>query len=94
MGTRVMTNRKTATLDPQEQSSKDQSKASRKRLNLDLAPAAYDLLQKISEDTDKNMADVLRTGLALYGIAHEAQKNNQEIGIIKGEKVIKAIVIT
>jgi hypothetical protein len=70
------------------------AKPQRKRLNLDLSPSAYDLLQTLSNDTDKNMAEVLRTGLALYGIAHEAKKHEQELGIIDDGKIIKTIVIT
>jgi hypothetical protein len=69
-------------------------KPDRKRLNLDLAPTAYALLQKLATETDKNMADVLRTGLALYGIAHDANSRGQGLGIIEGDKVIKEIIIT
>jgi hypothetical protein len=63
------------------------------RLNLDLSSSAYKLLQQLSEETDKNMADVLRTGLAVYGMAHEASKRGQSMGIIEGDKVIKEIII-
>jgi hypothetical protein len=72
----------------------DTQKPDRKRLNLDLAPTAYTLLQKLATETDKNMADVLRTGLALYGIAHDANSRGQGLGIIEGDKVIKEIIIT
>lgn len=41
----------------------------RKRLNFDLSPEAYEMLQKLAEESGKNMAEVLRTWLALYGIA-------------------------
>ncbi len=66
----------------------------RKRLNLDLTPDAYDLLQKLSEESGKNMADVLRTGLALYGIAQEEVKKGRSLGVVDGEKVVKEIVTT
>jgi hypothetical protein len=36
---------------------------------------------------------VLRTGLAVYGMAHEASKRGQSMGIIEGDKVIKEIII-
>jgi hypothetical protein len=72
----------------------DTQKTDRKRLNLDLAPTAYSLLQKLATETDKNMADVLRTGLALYGIAHDANSRGQGLGIVEGDKVIKEIIIT
>jgi hypothetical protein len=66
---------------------------SRKRLNLDLSPATYELLQKLADDSGRDMADILRTGLALYGIANEAKAKGQSIGIIEGQKVLKNIVI-
>jgi hypothetical protein len=65
----------------------------KKKLNLELAPAAYLLLQKLVEETGKSMVDILRTGLALYGIAHDATRRGQSIGIIEGDKVIKEILI-
>ena len=43
----------------------------KKSLNLDLTPEAYDLLQKLANESGKNMTDVLRTGLALYGIVQQ-----------------------
>jgi len=66
---------------------------SRKRLNLDLTPEAYELLQKIADESGKTMAEVLRTGLALYGIARDEQTNGRELGVVKGDKVIKEILI-
>jgi hypothetical protein len=66
----------------------------RKRLNLDLTPEAYELLQKLAEESGKNMADVLRTGLALYGIAQEESKKGRSLGIVEDDKVIKEIVTT
>jgi hypothetical protein len=65
----------------------------KKKLNLELAPAAYGLLQKLVDETGKSMVDILRTGLALYGIAHDAIGRGQSIGIIEGDKVIKEILI-
>jgi hypothetical protein len=67
----------------------------RKRLNLDLTPEAYDLLQRLAEESGKNnMADVLRTGLALYGIAHDEKKRSRSLAIVQDDKIIKEIVIT
>ena len=66
----------------------------RKRLNLDLTPEAYDLLRKLSEESGKNMADVLRTGLALYGIAQEEGAKGRDLAVIdENEKVVKQIVV-
>lgn len=72
----------------------ERSTAKRKRLNLDLTPEAYDLLQKLADESGKNMADVLRTGLALYGIAQEETKKGRSLGVVDGEKVVKEIVTT
>ncbi|NEP53237.1 MAG: hypothetical protein F6K65_32320 [Moorea sp. SIO3C2] len=66
----------------------------RKRLNLDLSSEAYALLQKLSDESGKNMADVLRTGLALYGIASEEKEKGRSLSISKDDKVIKDIVLT
>lgn len=66
----------------------------RKRLNLDLTPEAYELLQKLADESGKNMADVLRTGLALYGIAQEESKKGRCLGVVQDDKVIKQIVTT
>jgi hypothetical protein len=65
----------------------------RKRLNLDLTPAAYDLLQQLAAESGRNMADVLRTGLALYGIAQEEMKKGRSLGIVHGDRVVKEIVL-
>ncbi|HTL89779.1 MAG TPA: ribbon-helix-helix protein, CopG family [Leptolyngbya sp.] len=66
---------------------------SRKRLNLDLSQEAYDLLQELAEDSGKNMAEVLRTGLALYGIAREEKKKGRSMGVVEDDRVVKEIVI-
>jgi hypothetical protein len=65
----------------------------RKRLNLDLSPEAYDLLQSLSDESGKNMAEVLRTGLALYGIAREEKKKGRSLGVVDDDRVVKEIVI-
>lgn len=66
----------------------------RKRLNLDLNPEAYALLQKLADESGKNMADVLRTGLALYGIAYEESGKGNDIAVVKEDKVLKQILMT
>jgi uncharacterized protein (DUF1778 family) len=68
----------------------------KKRLNLDLTPEAYELLQKLADESGKNMADVLRTGLALYGIAQEEGRKGRALAIVEEEtnKVVKQIVTT
>ena len=83
---------------PEENNSEPKTTKSKrkKRLNLELAPDAYDLLQKLADDSGKNMADVLRTGLALYGIAHEEAERGRELAIVdkENEKVVKSILMT
>jgi hypothetical protein len=69
------------------------SKSQRKRLNLDLTPEAYELLQKLANESGKNMAEVLRTGLALYGIAYEESQSGRRLGVVKDDRVIKEILI-
>lgn len=71
----------------------DKPPAKRKRLNLDLAPAAYDLLDQLSRETGKSMTEILRTGLALVGIAHEEKQKGRSLGIVEGDKVIKEILL-
>lgn len=66
----------------------------KKRLNLELMPSAYELLQRISDDSGKSLAEVLRTGLALYGMAHDAKQKGQGIGIVEGDEVVKEILLT
>jgi hypothetical protein len=39
------------------------------------------------------MADVLRQGLALYGIGCEAVQKGQTLAVVKDDKIIKEIVI-
>ncbi len=68
--------------------------APKKRLNLDLTPEAYTLLESLAESSGKTMAEVLRTGLALYGIQQEQAKRNRSLAIVEDETVIKQIIIT
>ena len=78
------------------QSEKKSSKIKdKKRLNLELTPEAYELLQKLAEESGKNMADVLRTGLALYGISQEESQKGRNLAVVdEDDKVIKQIVTT
>jgi hypothetical protein len=68
--------------------------AARKRLNLDLSEAAFNLLQELAEQTGKTKVEVLRTGLALYGIANDAKKKGQVIAVAENDEVVKEIVIS
>jgi hypothetical protein len=66
----------------------------KKRLNLDLTPQAYELLQKLSEESGKNMAEVLRTGLLLYGISQEESRQGRSLAVTEGDKIVTKIVTT
>lgn len=67
--------------------------APKKRLNLDLTPDAYEELQRLAEESGKNMADILRAGLKLYTVAQDGSKEGHSLGIIKDNKVLKEILI-
>lgn len=75
-----------------EASARKVTPKAKKRLNLDLTPEAYELLQKLANESGKNMADVLRTGLALYGIAQEEEQKGRNLAVVEDEKVVKQIV--
>ena len=78
----------------QKKSTSPAKAKAKKRLNLDLTPEAYELLQKLAGESGKNMADVLRTGLALYGISQEEEKKGRNLAVVEDDKVIKQIVTT
>lgn len=75
---------------------KDASEAktprAKKRLNLELTPENYELLQKLANESGKNMAEVLRTGLALYGLAQEEEQKGRNLAVVKDDKVLKQII--
>lgn len=64
----------------------------KKRLNLELTPEAYELLQQLADKSGKNMADVLRTGLAIYGISQEEAEKGRNLAIVEDDKVVKQLV--
>lgn len=78
----------------QEKSTSETTAKAKKRLNLDLTPEAYELLQKLAGESGKNMAEVLRTGLALYGISQEEEKKGRNLAVVEDDKVIKQIITT
>jgi len=80
-------------MDKAQEAKSTQKGKQKKRLNLDLTPEAYELLQKLSEESGKNMADILRTGLALYGITKEEEQKGRNVAIVdENDKVIKQII--
>ena len=79
--------------DSTSKSSPQSSARPRKRLNLDLTPEAYELLQRLADESGKNMAEVLRTGLALYGVAWDEKNEGNKLAIAKDGKIEKEIII-
>jgi len=71
----------------------DVERNERKRLNLDLSPQAYKLLQELADSSGKSMSEILRTGLALYGIAQEAEEQGGALGVVKDKEVMKEVII-
>ncbi len=69
------------------------SAAPKKRLNLDLTPEAYETLQNLADESGKNMAEILRTGLKLYDLVQQESKNGRKFGIVENDKVLKEILI-
>ncbi len=64
----------------------------RKRLNLDLSNADYEILQKISDESDKNMSEILRTALAIYNVAQEEKKKGRYLAIVENDEIKKIII--
>jgi hypothetical protein len=73
--------------------SKTTVKTDRKRLNLDLPMGSYEQLLELSQETGKNISEILRIGLAISLKANEANKKGQSLGIVQGDKVVKEIII-
>ncbi|MEO1095363.1 MAG: ribbon-helix-helix domain-containing protein [Cyanobacteria bacterium J06638_28] len=65
----------------------------KKRLNLELSDEAYEQLEKLAEASGKNKAEILRTGLALYGLLEEEKEKGRNLGIIDDEQVVTKIFI-
>jgi predicted transcriptional regulator len=65
----------------------------KKRLNLELSDEAYEQLEKLAEASGKNKAEILRTGLALYGIAEAEKEKGRRLGVVADDQVVKEIVI-
>jgi hypothetical protein len=70
-----------------------QSPPKKKRLNLDLSADAHELLQRLADESGKNMVEVLRTGLAVYGIAHDERKKGRKLAVVQDDQIVKELVI-
>lgn len=76
----------------QSEKNPDNASKGKKRLNLDLTPEAYTLLQQLVDESGKSMAEILRTGLALYGMAQEETKKGRNLAVAEDDKIVKQIV--
>ena len=65
----------------------------KKRLNLELSDEAYDQLEKLAEVSGKNKAEILRTGLALYGLVEQEKEKGHSLGVVNDDQVITKIFI-
>lgn len=65
----------------------------RKRLNLDLSPEAFEMLQKLAEESGKNMTEVIKTGIAIYKVAQEEKQKGRSLGVVKDDQVVKELVL-
>ncbi len=65
----------------------------KKRLNLDLSADAHELLLRLADESGKNMVEVLRTGLAVYGIAHDERKKGRKLAVVQDDQIVKELVI-
>lgn len=69
--------------------------ADKKRLTLDFDPKAYEILSRLSDETGKTLAGVIRSAVALYAITHGEEKKDRRLAIVDSDgKPLKEIVIT
>jgi predicted CopG family antitoxin len=68
------------------------AKPTAKRIQFEFAPDAYQRLQKMKDETEaSSYADVVRNALRLYEWFITQQKEGYEIGLIKDDRLVKAI---
>ncbi len=61
---------------------------------MSISPELYQLTEKLAENNNTDIANVIINGIALLGIAEEeAKKKGYKLGIIDGDRVIKEIEI-
>lgn len=65
----------------------------KKRLNLELSAEAYEQLEKLAEASGKNKAEILRTGLSLYGLLEEEKGKGRTLGIIEDDQLVTKVFV-
>jgi len=69
--------------------------AEKKRLTLDFDPKVYEILTKLSDESGKTLAGVIRSAVALYAITRAEEKNHNRLAILDSTgKPVKEIVVT
>jgi hypothetical protein len=53
-----------------------------KRLNLNLAPKAYEEVQALAKETSRSMTELVRLGLGLVKIAFDAKKSLLKLAVV------------
>jgi len=65
-----------------------------RRLNINLPPPVYEILQDLATQTGRTMTDVVRTGLSLAKIALEAEKAKNKLAVVSQDgTILKDIVL-
>ena len=66
-----------------------------KRLNINLPESVYDTLQRLAQQTNRTMTDIIRTALSLVKIALETDAKGNKLAVVSPEgKVLKEIVLS
>ncbi len=69
--------------------------ADKKRLTLDFDPKAYEILTKLSDESGKTLAGVIRSAVALYAITQAEEKKNNRLAVVDASgKPVKEIIVT
>ena len=69
--------------------------ADKKRLTLDFDPKAYEILSKLSDDSGKTLAGVIRSAVALYAITKDEESKNHRLAVVdETGKPVKEIIVT
>ena len=53
-----------------------------KRLNINLAPKAFDEIQRLGKDTGRSMTELVRIGLSLVKIALQAKDRDLRLALV------------
>jgi hypothetical protein len=66
-----------------------------RRLNINLPESVYDTLQRLAQQTNRTMTDIIRTALSLVKIALETDAKGNKLAVVSPDgKVLKEIVLS